>query len=162
MRSACIALSDDAQTLRALTRKETAFVEAYCGGANQTQAARIAGYGGSDAVLGSKASGIIRRPHVRAAIRAYFAQREQASVMSRDERERMLSEIARASGEFKGTSIAFRVRALELLARMNGDFATVLLPPRQPATQLPAEGDRPAIEGELAPVVTFYIPENGR
>ena len=57
-------------TSRRLTRKQQLFVAAYVGEAkgNATEAARIAGYGGSDATLRQTGSENLTKPHIIAAV----------------------------------------------------------------------------------------------
>jgi len=55
---------------RPLTRKQTLFVEAYCGEAagNATEAARLAGYAGNDVTLGQVGAENLKKPQISKAI----------------------------------------------------------------------------------------------
>lgn len=154
----------ESRELRPLTPKEQVFVELYVSGEQGRASARKAGYTGTDGAIDVTVSRLLRRAPVRAAIRLACEAKARATagtIMSREERELWLSNVVRASGEFAKAELPQRIRAAELLARMNGDFATVLIPGRMNA---PAPEEPPPIEGEgrEVSVVNIYLPENGR
>lgn len=80
-----------------LTDKERVFVEAYCGVAkgNATEAARIAGYGRTPKSTVNLASRLLAKVGIRKAIEAFQAKREQKAIAGADERDEILTTIAR-------------------------------------------------------------------
>jgi phage terminase small subunit len=91
-----------------LTLKQQLFVNAYLGEArgNGVQAARLAGYKGTDVTLRAVASENLTKP----AIAARIEQRIEQAAMSADEVLRELTAIARSDSRDK-------IRALELLGK---------------------------------------------
>ncbi|MCA9644748.1 MAG: terminase small subunit [Myxococcales bacterium] len=135
---------------RGLTQKQRLFVEAYVGPAkgNATEAARIAGYSGSDAVLAVTAHGNLNNPKISDAIQKAAPKVEP--VADREERMAWLSAIVRGEGEYATASLSDRMRAAEMLAKMTGDFI-----------------QRHEIKGELSARVEVVpvlarIPDNAR
>jgi phage terminase small subunit len=119
--------------LEHLTVKERRFIEAYLGeaGGNGTQAAEIAGYGGSRHTLKCVAQEVLRRPEVRAAITSLMEH--DPLVPSRIERLRFLGSVMRgeafgermnAEGDVVkvGPSIGDRQQACRQLGELAGDF----------------------------------------
>lgn len=101
---------------RELSEKQRRFAEVYDG--NGTQAARAAGYSGSDNVLAQTARDLLTNPQVAALIRAREDKKLAPQIMGREERQAFWSTVARADGE----SMRDRLRATELLGKSNADF----------------------------------------
>lgn len=103
---------------RRLTAKQLAFVEAYMGetDGNATEAARLAGYAGNDNTLASVGAENLRKPAILQEIT--IRQREDPLVMTRIERQRLLTEIA--TNELVQTKD--RLKAIDQLAKTGGDY----------------------------------------
>jgi len=104
-----------------LSEKQRAFVKAYLGeaDADATKAARMAGYNGTTAksfqAIGNE---LLRKPWVVAEILRIRDERATVHALTRREREKLLTDIAlNPMAKFSS-----RVRALEVLGKMNGDF----------------------------------------
>lgn len=101
-----------------LTAKQAAFVEAYAG--NGTDAARKAGYTGSDAVLGKTAYDLLRNPKVAQLIADRSKRASFGRIASREERQAFWTKVMLdADG-----SMFDRLKASELLGKSDGDFVT--------------------------------------
>ncbi len=100
----------------ALTTKQKAFVAAYDG--NATEAARAAGYSGSDATLATAGYRLMRHAEVRAAINAREEGALAPLVLTREERQELWSRMA--MDEKLDASV--RLRASELLGKSQADF----------------------------------------
>lgn len=142
---------------RKLTERQARFVEAYASSGNASEAARAAGY--SDANIGRQ---LIANHNVRLALKKYAADRAKNATMTRAERESFFAAVAKGIGPGKNATLRERLRAAELLGKMNGDFATVnvLVPPGASATVQPGDSVDDDDAGE--PVVVVYLPDNGR
>lgn len=105
-----------------LTLKQAAFVDAYMGVArgNATEAARIAGYKGSDVVLASVGAENLRKPLISAAIEERRAQVASSRILSIEQIQEMLSELAQYTDK-----AADRISALKELAKMQGGYAPI-------------------------------------
>jgi len=104
--------------MTALSERERRFVEAYMGaaGGNATEAAKAAGYSAKTArQLGAR---LLTKVHIRAAIDA--RAKDDPAVADRAERQQFLSRVMR--GEFRKAPIKDRVKAAEVLGKMQGDF----------------------------------------
>lgn len=125
----------ETQSMDGLTEKQRRFVEAYCGLAlgNATEAARLAGYKGSDGTLGVTAHETLKNPKVRRAIEEASAQVRSQAIADRRERMEWLTSVMRGtikapkylmSGECVDAEPDWRerVKACELLGKMSGDF----------------------------------------
>ena len=102
---------------RELTGKQKAFVTHYiANGFNGTQAARSAGYKGSDTVLASEAHDNIRKPHIKQAILSEMGR----LLMSAEEVAARLAQIARgepyAGMDLSGNDV---VRSLIQIGKMH-------------------------------------------
>lgn len=116
-----------------LTERERRFVEAFAASGNQTHAARVAGYTGTDEALATLGSRLVRKSEVAIAIAGFSRARTRSSTVTRDERLEMLSSIVRgeqlapigiAGGKviYGPPSHADRTRAAIAIARMNGEL----------------------------------------
>ena len=103
-----------------LTEKQRRFVEAYVGAAcgNATEAARLAGYSGDDVSLAALASENLRKPIIAEAIKAASKPIRKAAIMDQVERQELLTQIAKSAEE----ETRDRLRSVELLGKMQGDF----------------------------------------
>lgn len=105
-----------------LTEKQRRFVEAYTGAAegNATEAARMAGYSGDGGTLAVTATRTLRVAKVAEAIAEATEPVRSAAIMDRKERQELLTTIARGGDpEAKPSD---RLRAIEVLGKMQGDF----------------------------------------
>lgn len=100
----------------ALTPKQQAFVEAYAG--NGTEAARLAGYSGSDAVLAVTAHDLLRNPKVAAALEARRKAPSAKRIASREERQAFWTSVL----DDPNAAMNDRLRASELLGKSEADF----------------------------------------
>lgn len=84
-----------------LTEKQARFLRAFVGEAkgNATQAARLAGYRGSDATLRATASRLLRRSGIAAALEEHRRDLEAKGILTRDEILARLASIARGEVE---------------------------------------------------------------
>lgn len=117
--------------------KQRRFVDAYTGEAsgNATEAARIAGYKGDAPTLGAVGSENLRKPLIADAISRIQNDERGEAVANRQERREFLTRVMR--GEELETvvtkdgqvihsepSMSNRLKALEHLGKMHGDFVT--------------------------------------
>jgi hypothetical protein len=111
-----------------LSEKQRRFVDLYMGEAagNATEAARLAGYKGSDGTLRVVAAENLSKPNIQAAIRERVSKRPE--VASRDERQEFYSAIMRGVDPYGMDEICApipikdRLKACETLGKMQGDF----------------------------------------
>lgn len=96
----------------ALNTRQRAFVAAYAG--NATEAARVAGYTGSDAVLGVTGHELLKKPEIRAAIDKRQARREKKLIATREEVEQRLTKLIRS------TKPDLALKAMAQFAKMSG------------------------------------------
>lgn len=96
-------------------------MEAYAG--NATDAARKAGYTGSDAVLGVTGHNLLKNPKVSAAIKARQAEPRALRIATREERQAFWTETLLD----KSQRMADRLKAAELLGRSEADFTEKLI-----------------------------------
>lgn len=101
-----------------LSEQQLAFVRAVLEGLTYTEAARRAGYSGSDDALATSGSRVARKPHVAQEIARQRAILDGKSNMTREARlaiaEQMILDPKLDARE--------RLKALELRAKMGGDF----------------------------------------
>lgn len=138
--------------LDSLPPKRRAFVEAYCGEAagNGAEAARIAGYKSPR----TQASRLLTFDNVARAIAEHAQKATRAAIATAEERQEWLSDVVRGLVDDRDgpASLRDRMKALELLCRMRGDFidrtevaqigvSTVVHLTKEQAAALAAEGD---------------------
>ena len=101
-----------------LTEKQRRFVEAYLGKAsgNGTEAASLAGYDGDRKSLSVIAANNLKKPSIRLAIEE--RTKDDGTIASREERQQFLTRVMRT--DFR--KMPERLKAVELLCRMHGDF----------------------------------------
>lgn len=102
---------------RRLTLKQEKFVHEYSKCGNGIQAARAAGYNGSDGSLAVIASNALKLPNVSAALAKLRAAAVKATIASREERLEILTSFVRSAAE----ETKDRIKAAELIAKMQGD-----------------------------------------
>jgi len=100
----------------ALTPKQQAFVEVYAG--NATDAARKAGYAGSDNVLAQQGRANLRNPHIAKAIAKRQAPARAARIASRVDRQAFWTSMM----EDAKKKPLIRLKASELLGKSEADF----------------------------------------
>lgn len=107
-----------------LNSRERAFVLKYLGEANGvgTVAAQLAGYTGGPAVLKVTASRLLTRANVRAAMKSIQDAREKQAIAKADERDLMLSSIAR-NGFYDPLE---RIAAIKELNKVEGRHSLTL------------------------------------
>lgn len=154
-----------------LTPKQRAFVEAYTGaaGGNGTQAARLAGYKGNDATLSAVANENLRKPLVREAIAAATKATTSKAIATRKERQEFFTSVMRGTecttpmftmygkpikDQYTGEQVKAapepkeRLKAGELLGRMQGDFIDRIEVRAEEALKGALVGLRKAMGGE--------------
>ena len=104
--------------MRELNDKQAAFVREYLVDFNATQAAIRAGY--SARTAGSQAHDLLKKPEVQAALKEGQKRLAEATETEAEWVRRRLKEEATDYTEFASHSA--RVRALELLGKINGIF----------------------------------------
>lgn len=101
-----------------LNERQLRFVEHYLADPNATKAARAAGYTGSDAVLASTGSTLLRNPKVAALLKDRSAKASDGR-RSRAERIQAMWE---ATMEDPKADLQHRLKASELLGKVEGLF----------------------------------------
>lgn len=100
----------------ALNAKQQAFVEAYIG--NATEAARVAGYKGTQLSLAVTGSRLLRNAKVRAAIDARGAKATKVRIATREERQAFWTRVQ----DDELAKMTDRLKASELLGKSEADF----------------------------------------
>lgn len=101
-----------------LTEAELAFVRAVLEGLTQTEAARRAGYRGNDVALATSGSRLARKPSVIAELARRRAILDAKSNMTREARLALVEQMVLDTK----LEPRDRLKALELRAKMGGDF----------------------------------------
>lgn len=160
---------------RKLTGKQRIFIDQYLQCYNATEAARRAGYQGSDIVLGSVGCENLKKPKIAKAISEYFA----ASAMGRDETLARLGEQARtdlgdyidAAGyvdvdKLKGDGKTHLIKKYEM-TRLAGGNIRVKIEVHDPQRALELIGkhhglfvERRKIEGEIKHDISKDLRDN--
>lgn len=101
------------------------FIDAYLGSAagNGTEAARAAGYAGNAKVLGVQSSRLLKRASIRKAIEGRQAKRTEKGILAADDRDIILSAIARGENALGGKTLVsdqVRIRAIAELNKCSG------------------------------------------
>jgi phage terminase small subunit len=102
--------------MRKLTQRQKSFIELYDG--NGTDAARRAGYSGSDNTLAQTARDLLRNPHVAEAIEKRNAKALKVDIANRQERQAFWSKSMRD----EVLDMRDRLKASELLGKSEADF----------------------------------------
>lgn len=104
-----------------LTEKQKAFFAAYTAGdtaGNATASARAAGYAGSANTLAVQGSQLLRHPQIASALALRAKAIEHSGIMDATQRRRAMQSYVDDPGE----SSAVRLKALEMLCKVSGDF----------------------------------------
>lgn len=101
-------------TSRELSTKQKRFIEVFNG--NATEAAKTAGY--SEKNAGRIGGQLMNNPRIIAAIQAREKERNEIAIATREERQKLFTEIMRDRDE----NTKDRLRACELLGKSEGDF----------------------------------------
>lgn len=101
---------------RGLSAKQLRFIAAYAG--NGTEAARQAGYRGSDNTLAQVARENLRHPQIREAIRAREQSELRPLVANRQQRQTFWTRVMTDEEQ----DVYARLKASELLGRSEADF----------------------------------------
>jgi len=111
-----VLIYDQVMPPRDLTAKQRRFVDLYAG--NGTEAARQAGYTGSDDALGVTAHDLLRNPKILKAIKEREATEMRPKVVSRQQRQEFWTSIMLN----EEADMRDRLRASELLGKSEADF----------------------------------------
>lgn len=129
-----------ANKLQKLNGRHRLFVEAYEGAGDESRAAMIAGYKGTEQYLKQYANKLLEDPKIIDALeyRNMQARAKGAVIASREERQQLWSELMRNDDPYaktevdkygntieadnKNIPISIRMKAMELLAKSEGDF----------------------------------------
>lgn len=149
-----------------LTVKQRKFAEHYAQSGNATEAARLAGYKGAAATLAVQGRENLKNPKVGAYLRSLTAQADASRIATATERQEFLTAVMRGkvlvtvkpagedAQEYETSAdLKDRLKAVELLGRMQGDFiekreVTMDLPPVGLTFVLP---DGTTVPGMAAP-----------
>jgi phage terminase small subunit len=101
---------------KTLTARQRKFVELYNG--NGTEAARQAGYKGTDVTLANVARNLLRKTEIARLINERQAKVIKKRIASREERQAFWTDVMEDAGEEMGA----RLKASELLAKSQADF----------------------------------------
>jgi phage terminase small subunit len=102
--------------MEGLNERQRLFVMYYAG--NATDAARKAGYKGSDSTLGQMGHALLKNPKVLNAIRQRNDEKAKHDIATRQERQAFWTEVMRDDNREMG----WRLRASELLGKSEADF----------------------------------------
>lgn len=112
---------------RPLTARQKAFARARADGKTLRESYTQAGYsdGGNDHTLRNNAFQLERKDKVRTEIERLQKQVEAGNILSREQRLAMLSELASDADGCTGKKD--RLRALDMLAKMHGDYTETVV-----------------------------------
>lgn len=137
-RPATVAMSPSPSPSPSLKERHRKFVENYMqNGGNGVEAARAAGYRGTNKALASRAAELTHRPEVQAAIQTRVDN--DPAVSTRQDRQRWWTEVMRD----QRVGMKERIEASKLIARAQGDFV-----------------DRKEVSVNGG--VVIFLPDNGR
>lgn len=100
----------------ALTYKQRRFVAAYSG--NATQAAREAGYSGSDETLATAGTRLLRNDEIRSALTKRETTASKGPIATRAERQAFWTKVV----DDPAVKMTDRLKASELLGKSEADF----------------------------------------
>lgn len=125
-----------------LSSRQEAFARAYAKGASGAEACREAGYQGTVNVLSTQAGRLLKKAEVRELVDQLRATATKSAIADRNERLEILTAIARGEPHevtHMGESgvknfeqlppVSARIKAAELMAKMQGDFVEPAPPP---------------------------------
>lgn len=99
-----------------MTKKQVLFIQHFLSTQNATKSAIMAGYSVKSAY--SIGAELLRKPEIKKYIEQQMNERTNELIASRAEREQLLTAIMRNTDE----STKNRLRAIELLSKLQGDF----------------------------------------
>lgn len=99
-----------------LTERQQRFVEAYAVTGNAAESARRAGYKCPD----PEGKRLLRNAPIVAALSKLTEKRKNSAIADREERSQFLTKVVR--GKMKDADMKDRLKASELLSKMQGDF----------------------------------------
>lgn len=99
-----------------MTKKQVLFIQHFLSTQNATKSAIMAGYSVKSAY--SIGAELLRKPEIKKYIEQQMNERTNELIASRAEREQLLTAIMRDTDE----STKNRLRAIELLSKLQGDF----------------------------------------
>lgn len=99
-----------------MTKKQVLFIQHFLSTQNATKSAIMAGYSVKSAY--SIGAELLRKPEIKKYIEQQMNERTNELIASRAEREQLLTAIMRDTNE----STKNRLRAIELLSKLQGDF----------------------------------------
>ncbi|MBU2708888.1 terminase small subunit [Zooshikella marina] len=112
-------------TLKTPSGKQALFISHYLeNGRNGLQAAKSAGYKGSNRVLATTANRLLNKPHIRAAVDQEQKDIQESIRYSAEDKRRVLWNIAQAQETEKPH---FSILAIAELNKMDGDLAAIKL-----------------------------------
>ena len=147
-------MADTASKTTRLTEKQRKFVEAFQGAAacNATEAARLAGYSGSDSALGKQGFDNLRNPKIVEALAKTAA--EDPLVLERVDLQRFWTRVV-LDQEGVDTEMKDRLRASEMLAKSQGMFVNRV-------EHTGKDGGAVKVETQQGPDLTQLSPEQLR
>lgn len=101
---------------KGFTPKQQKFIELFNG--NATEAARLAGYTGSDSVLGKTGFDLLRNPKIHEAIEKRSIRSMKHHIATREERQAFWTQVMLDAAE----EMPMRLKASELLGKSFADF----------------------------------------
>lgn len=125
-----------------LTEKQLKFVAAYRG--NAGEAAKEAGYGKTEKSSADSGSRLLKHPEICRMIKERQEKEIRPLIATRHDREKFLTDVFQDTKQ----SMKDRLKALELLSKMSGDYTN----------KIELSG---GIETKQ-PQVIVYLPDNGR
>ena len=99
-----------------MTKKQQLFIQHYLCSLNATEAAKRAGYSAKTAY--SIGAELLKNPEIQKAIEQQSHERINKLIADRNERMQLLTAIIRSDDE----STKDKIKAIELLSRLDGDF----------------------------------------
>ena len=102
--------------MKELTQKQLKFIEFYEG--NGTQAARLAGYKGTDNTLAQTAFELLRNPKIKEAIESRRNSLLSSAIANRQQRQEFWTNLMNDEGQ----DPRVRLKASELLGKSEADF----------------------------------------
>lgn len=101
---------------RKLNARQRKFISLYAG--NATEAARLAGYAGTDTSLAVTGHQLLRKPNIALAIRSREDKQTAKGIMTREQRQAFWTSVAYDVN----AKLPDRLRASELLGKSQADF----------------------------------------
>lgn len=103
-----------------LNLRQRKFAAAYARLGNATQAAIEAGYSAKTA--GQAGERLLKKAEIQAKLKNLFEPAQAEAIATAAERQMFFTQIMRGEGKFAGAELRDRMKAAELLGKMQGDF----------------------------------------